>query len=105
MPIYTNQPKTVNGVTYDRLGVNLSISPAWKEKDVGPNVAIRFTPYTKDAEGNVLQLENIRSEDGSYVDYSSSFVYSGALMDDPDVEATVRELMYAVAKLISIKAL
>ena len=105
MPILSNKPQTVDGVVYDRLAVNLSISPEWKKSDIGPNVAIRFTPYTKDTDGKILVLENTRDEENNITDYSTSFVYASAVMNDSEVETTVRELMQAVEKLVALKGI
>ena len=106
MPILSNKPVTIAGVTYERLGVSLVISPAWKENGLGPSVAIRFEYYTKDAQGNVLRLQNPPVAEGEMsVDYSTSLVYSALAMDDPSFEAKVRDLMVTVQDIVNMKGL
>jgi hypothetical protein len=106
MPITSNNPVTVNGTTYERFAVSLAISPAWKENDLGPSLAMRLERYTKDAEGNVIKLQNPPAAEGEQpVDYSSSLVYSALAMSSPEIEQKVRELMDAVQDLINMKGL
>lgn len=106
MPVMSNNPITIDGVTYDRFAVSLAISPAWQTDDLGPSLALRLDRYTKDVNGNVLKLDNPPiSEDQDQIEYSASFVYSALAMSSPEVEQKVRELMDTIQGLIDMKGL
>ena len=48
MPITTNNPVTKDNVTYDKLMVNLAISPLVKSSDIGASVSLLLTKYNDD---------------------------------------------------------
>tara|TARA_R110000868_G_scaffold19150_5_gene82788 strand:+ start:436 stop:723 length:288 start_codon:yes stop_codon:yes gene_type:complete len=95
MPILSNAPVTVDGKTYDRLAVNLAVSPVWKDDDLGPALAIRLTRYRKGDAGVIDRLD----------EGDLSIVHSAQVRNDPAIEAKVRELMSVVQDLVNLKGL
>lgn len=97
MAIISRNPITVDQKTFDRLAVQVAISPVMKTDDVGPSFAIQFTHYRKNAEGIIEKPEQ---------DAPVGFGYSAALaVADVDVETCVREIMASIAKLAEVKGI
>jgi hypothetical protein len=97
MPIISQKPLVENGKTFDRLAVNVSISPVMKPTDIGPSFAIQFLHYRKNEAGEVETPE---------APAPVGFGYSAMLATaDQDVENTVREVMAAIAKLAETKGI
>lgn len=45
MALTTNQPIEQDGKVYDRLAVNLAMSPMWRPDGMGVSIAVRLTPW------------------------------------------------------------
>ena len=97
MPIISQNPVTENGKVFDRLAVQLAISPVIAESDIGPSFAVQFSHYRKDEFGNIEKPESHSTV---------GFGYSSALeIKDPEVESAVREIMSIVGRLASVKGI
>lgn len=97
MPITTQNPIPDPAGDYDRLGIQLAISPVWHESDVGAAVAIRLTPYRVNADGTIEQSTDARS-----VVYGDAFA---AAADDPALAAAVTQIMSALQDFITAKGI
>jgi hypothetical protein len=51
MAIYTNNPVNKDGKVYDKLAVNLALSPMQHSDGFGASIAVRLTPYLLGEEG------------------------------------------------------
>lgn len=58
MPLITNNPITEDGKTYDRLLLNLAISPLEQGSDIGASVAMRLTPYCDNGDGTISKKDD-----------------------------------------------
>jgi hypothetical protein len=95
MPILSNNPVTVDGKTFDRLAVQLAISPVWHVDGLGPSLAVRLIRYRKNEDG---EIERFQGGD-------LSITHSAMVRSDPEIEAKVRELMAIVQDLVNIRGL
>lgn len=97
MPIISRNPITNNDKVFDRLSVQVAISPVMKSDDVGSSFAIQFKHYTKNSSG-IIEYPETEAPVG--------FAYSSALATtDTDIENCVQEIMSAIAKLAEIKGI
>ena len=97
MPIITNNPVTVDGNEYDKLGVFLAISPLWKSNEVGGSVAMRLSPYRYDENGEVQRLDT---------EYDRSVVFMDVFVDaqsDPALASAVTKIMEGIQEYIIAK--
>ena len=60
MPITTNNPVTVSGITYDKFTVNLAISPLIQSSYIGASVSLLLTKYNDDDGVKLLETEQGR---------------------------------------------
>lgn len=51
MAIITTNPVQKDGKTYDKLAVNLALSPLQRESGFGVSIAVRLTPYLLGPDG------------------------------------------------------
>jgi len=98
MPIITTKPVQNPAGDYDRLGVQLAISPMYKANDVGASVAIRMVPYRENEDGSTERLDD---QDRSVV-YGDAFE---AAQTDPDLAQAVTTIMTALQTFITAKGL
>lgn len=97
MPIISQNPIIENNKTFDRLSVQVAISPVMKPDDVGPSFAIQFSHYRKNEEGQIEKPEQ---------EQPVGFAYSAALpIVDQEVEDTVRQIMDCIARLAELKGI
>jgi hypothetical protein len=97
MPIISKNPRIEDNKIFDRLSVQVAISPVMKATDVGPSFAIQFKHYRKNDEG---QIETPSEEQ------PIGFGYSAALPNvDQEVEDTVRQIMESIARLAELKGI
>lgn len=61
MAIKTNQPIEKDGQTYDKLAVNLAMSPMQQENGFGVSIAVRLTPYCIGENGPEMLNEEARA--------------------------------------------
>lgn len=61
MPILSAVPTAIESpeISYDRLGVQLAVSPIWQEKDVRGTLALRVIPYRVLPDGRVDKREDL----------------------------------------------
>jgi hypothetical protein len=53
----SNNPKTIEGKTYDKLGISLATTTRFNESDTGVSVSCRFHYYRTDEEGKIDKLD------------------------------------------------
>lgn len=97
MAIYTNQPIEKDGKTYDKLAVNLAMSPLQHSDGYGVSVAVRLTPYCLGEQGPEQLEEGVRA-----------VVYGDATQDaqsDPAVAQFLQALEEAGQAFINAKGL
>lgn len=97
MAIHTNQPVERDGKIYDRLAVNLAMSPMWRADGQGVSIAVRLTPWRVGDDGPE-QLD----------DEARAVVYGDATQDaqtDPDLAQFLRALEAAGQAFIDAKEL
>ena len=98
MAIITSQPEERDGKVYDRLAVNLAMSPMWQGDRLGLSIAVRLTPYRKDDQGQIERLD----------DAARAVVYGDAMevaQTDPDVAQFLGALETAAKAFIAAKGL
>lgn len=61
MAIHTNQPIEKDGKVYDKLAVNLAMSPMAHSDGYGVSVAVRLTPYCLGEEGPEQLEEDVKA--------------------------------------------
>lgn len=97
MAIYTNQPITQDGKTYDKLAVNLAMSPMAHSDGYGISIAVRLTPYCLGENGPEQFEEGVKA-----------VVYGDATVDaqnDPALAAFLAALEAAGKAFIDAKGL
>ena len=97
MAIYTNQPIERDGKTYDKLAVNLAMSPMAHVDGYGVSIAVRLTPYCLGEQGPEQLEEGVRA-----------VVYGDATQDaqnDPAVAQFLQALEAAGQAFIDGKGL
>lgn len=99
MPFLSKTPKSIThpDVPYDRLAVNLAISPRWYESDVGGNVAFQAIPY-RIVEGKVEKLES------AAISQAFGDVFEDAKADK-DLAVAMGAIMAAIQGYITAKKL
>lgn len=98
MAIYTQQPIVNEDGSYDKYGINLAVSPMWKEDGIGISVAMRLTPYRYDEEGKVDKLD----------DEARAVVYGDATNDavvDADLAKCIADISQALQEFITVKGI
>lgn len=98
MAIITNQPIIDSEGNYDKYGINLAVSPMWKEDTIGISVAMRLTPYRYNAEGKIEKLD----------DAAKAVVYGDATTDmqnDPVLAKCVNDISNALQEFITQKGI
>lgn len=97
MAIHTNQPIEKDGKVYDKLAVNLAMSPMAHADGYGVSIAVRLTPYCLGEEGPEQLEEGVKA-----------VVYGDATQDaqsDPAVAEFLRALEAAGQAFIDGKGL
>jgi hypothetical protein len=97
MAITTSNPVHDPDGNYELLGVNLAISPVWKQNEVGCSVAMLVTPF-RVREGMIEQCN----------DKTRSQLYENAFLAcqlDPDLAQCVGTIEAALQQFISVKGL
>lgn len=97
MAIYTNQPIQKDGKLYDKLAVNLAMSPMAHTDGYGVSIAVRLTPYCLGEQGPEQLEEGVKA-----------VVYGDATQDaqsDPVVAEFLRALEAAGQAFIDAKGL
>lgn len=97
MAIYTNQPVEQNGKVFDKLAVNLAMSPMAHSDGYRVSIAVRLTPYCIGEEGPEQLEEGMKA-----------VVYGDATQDaqsDPDLAQFLRALEVAGQAFIDAKGL
>lgn len=97
MAIYTNQHVEKNGKVYDKLAVNLAMSPMSHSDGYGVSIAVRLTPYYLGEEGPEQLEEGVKA-----------VVYGDATVDaqnDPAVAQFLMALEAAGQAFIDAKGL
>lgn len=98
MQIITNNPVTLDGKTYDILGLALVISPFSKPNFLSTSVVMKLTPMRKSEDGTFDQLTNH--------EYQKTLVVGDASdHNDPDFLKALQEINAAVQKYIDAKSL
>lgn len=95
MAIITSNPIPDPEGNYDRLGINLALSPMWSENSIGCSVAMRLTPFR-------VRDEVVERLD----DQSRAIVYGDALAEaqrDPALAACVQMIQEALQAFITAK--
>lgn len=95
MPIISNNPVTVDGKTFDRFGVYLTVGPSFSESDVGPFIGVRFVRYRKDENGNIEQ----------HIGDEECISFNILTSSDAAIEQTARDIMSSIQTLVNIKGL
>jgi len=94
----TNNPITVDGKTYNMLGLALVISPLSKPNFLSASVVMKLTPMRKTEDGTLEQLTE--------PEYQKTLVVSDAYaQNDPDFLTALQEVHDAVQKYIDAKNL
>lgn len=94
----TNNPITVDGKTYNMLGLALVISPLAKPNFLSASVVMKLTPMRKAEDGTLEQLTE--------PEYQKTLVVSDAYaQNDPDFLLALQEVHDAVQKYIDSKNL
>lgn len=96
MPITSTSPVVVEGETYDKYLVNLSISPF--DAPNGASVALRLTPY-RTLEDDTIETQPDHSKAVSLLD-----VFAVA-QDDPHFEKAIAGIMSTIQEFINDKEL
>lgn len=97
MAIHTNRPIENEGKVYDKLAVNLAMSPMAHLDGYGVSIAVRLTPYRLGEEGPEQFEEGVQA-----------VVYGDATVDaqaDPDLAAFLQALEAAGQAFIDAKGL
>jgi hypothetical protein len=95
MAITTLNPVPDAGGDYDKLGINLAISPLWREDGIGCSVAMRLTPF-RVKDGLVEKLD----------DQARAVVYGDAFAEaqnDPDLAVCVQAIQDALQAFVTAK--
>ena len=95
MAIITNNPVPDPDGDYGMLGVNLAISPQWREDSIGCSVAMRLTPF-RVRDGLVERLD----EDARAVVYGDAFADA---QNDPVLAACVQAIQDALQAFVTAK--
>lgn len=95
MAIITSNPISDPAGDYDKLGVNLAVSPRWEETSIGCSVAMRLTPF-RVRDGVVERLD----DQARAVVYGCAFE---AAQDDPDLAACVQAIEAALQAFVTAK--
>jgi hypothetical protein len=98
MAIITNDPVVNDEGTYDKYGINLAVSPMWKEDSIGISVAMRLTPYRYNAEGLIEK----RDEDARAVVYGDA---TADMQNDPVLAKCVADITQALQEFITGKGI
>ena len=94
MAIISSQPVE----HFDKLAINLAVSPMWKEDSIGISVAMRLTPYCYNEEGKIEKKEEA----------AKAVVYGDATVDmqnDPTLAKCVTDISNALQEFITTKGL
>lgn len=97
MAIHANQPLQKDGKVYDKLAVNLAMSPLQHSDGYGVSIAVRLTPYCLGENGPEQLEEGVKA-----------VVYGDATQDaqsDPVVAEFLRALEAAGQAFIDAKGL
>ena len=93
----TNNPITVDGKTYDELGLALVISPLFKPDFLSASVVMKLTPLRRE-DGQIEQLTDAQ--------YQKTLVVSDAFaQNDPDFLTALAKIQGAVQDYINAKNL
>lgn len=98
MAIYTQNPINDLEGNYDKYGINLAVSPMWKEDSIGISVAMRLTPYRYNSEGKIEKLD----------DEARAVVYGDATQDavvDADLSKCIADISQALQEFIAAKGI
>lgn len=98
MAIYTQQPVVNDDGSFDKYGINLAVSPMWKEDGIGISVAMRLTPYRYNDEGKIEKLDN----------EARAVVYGDATNDatvDADLAKCIADISQALQDFITVKGI
>lgn len=98
MAIYTQQPISDSEGNYDKYGINLAVSPMWKEDSVGISVAMRLTPYRYNAEGKIEKLD----EEAKAVVYGDATTEAAV---DADLAKCIQKISGALEEFIQAKGI
>lgn len=95
MAIITSNPIPDPEGDYDKLGINLAVSPMWRDDSIGCSVAMRLTPF-RVRDGLVEKLD----------DQARAVVYGDAFADaqnDPALAACVQAIEAALQAFVTAK--
>lgn len=95
MAIITNNPVSSPEGDYNMLGINLAVSPLWRENSIGCSVAMRLTPF-RVRDGLVEKLD----------DQARAVVYGDAFEQaqyDPALAACVQAIEAALQAFVTAK--
>lgn len=83
MALYTHHPVEKDGKVYDKLAVNLAMSPMQQENGFGVSIAVRLTPYRVGEDGPEKLEEDARAVvyGDATVDAANDPVLAKFLMD------------------------
>lgn len=98
MAIYTQNPIVDSEGNYNKYGINLAVSPMWKEDSVGISVAMRLTPYRYNAEGKIEKLD----------EQAKAVVYGDATQDaamDVELAKCIQKISNALEEFIQVKGI
>jgi hypothetical protein len=96
MAITTNNPVTVDGVTYNKFTVNLAVSPLIKEDGIGASVSLLLTKYNDDNGIKLLETQEGRVPQIFYDVFTSG---------DADAIQATQEIMTSIQNYINKKGL
>lgn len=100
MAFTTNNPLIRNGVTYDKLAVNLAVAPGFTESGIAARVVLTCTPY-HEAEDGTLTVADAQSDLRMLV-IGDAFAASAA---DADLAQAMGTIMGALQAFIAAKGL
>lgn len=97
MAIVTRNPIPDAEGDYNMLGINLAVSPMWREDSIGCSVAMRLTPFRVN-DGKVEKLD----------DQARAVVYGDAFaeaVNDPALAECVQAIEAALQAFVTAKGL
>jgi len=96
MAITTNNPVTIDGVTYNKFTVNLAVSPLIGTSNIGASVSLLLTKYNDDDGVKLLETEQGRVPQIFYDVFTSG---------DADAIQATQEIMASIQNYINKKGL
>lgn len=96
MAITTNNPVTIDGVTYNKFTVNLAVSPLIGTSYIGASVSLLLTKYNDDDGVKLLETEQGRVPQVFYDVFTSG---------DADAIQATQEIMTSIQNYINKKGL